>query len=168
MQHWNSILNLDRVIQILICGALRDLVPSVQFKKREKHQWRSVTFSKACNFTTKSNTPPRVFFTYFKLYKWYQIAQRISFIFPHRNFIDFESSKFVEENPNIAVYFKKRNRKPPRLIANYCKSIDYLPLGKRTQINEKVSKMLDTVLVPFLFFPDAYFGPCQISLMELL
>ena len=50
MQHWNSILNLDRVIQILICGALRDLVPSVQFKKREKHQWRSVTFSKVAGF----------------------------------------------------------------------------------------------------------------------
>ena len=29
----------------LICGALRDLVPFVQFKKREKHPWRSVNFS---------------------------------------------------------------------------------------------------------------------------
>ena len=37
---------------------LRDLVPFVQFKKREKHPWRSVTFS---NFT-ESNTPPWVFF----------------------------------------------------------------------------------------------------------
>ena len=27
-------------------GVLRDLVPFVQFKKREKHPWRSVTFSK--------------------------------------------------------------------------------------------------------------------------
>ena len=25
-----------------ICGALRDLVPFVQFKKSEKHPWRSV------------------------------------------------------------------------------------------------------------------------------
>ena len=33
-----------------ICGALRDLVPFVQFKKREKHPWRSV----------KINTPPWV------------------------------------------------------------------------------------------------------------
>ena len=39
---------------IIICGALRDLVPFVQFKKREKHPWRSVL---ACNFT-KGNTPP--------------------------------------------------------------------------------------------------------------
>ena len=59
------------------CDALRDLVPFVQFKKREKHSGRSVTFSKACNFT-KSNTLPSVFFTFFKLYDWYQIAQRIS------------------------------------------------------------------------------------------
>ena len=28
------------------CGALSDLVPFVQFKKREKHPWRSVNFSK--------------------------------------------------------------------------------------------------------------------------
>ena len=31
----------------------------------------------ACNFT-KSSTPPWVFFTFFKLYKWYQIAQNIT------------------------------------------------------------------------------------------
>ena len=33
-------------LQTYICGALRDLVPFVQFKKREKHSWRSVSFSK--------------------------------------------------------------------------------------------------------------------------
>ena len=31
-------------IDVNICGALRDLVPFVQVKKREKHPWRSVTF----------------------------------------------------------------------------------------------------------------------------
>ena len=34
----------------------------------------------ACDLT-KSNTPPWVFFTFFKLYKWYQIAQRITMNF---------------------------------------------------------------------------------------
>ena len=29
-----------------ICDALRDLVPFVQFKKREKHPWRGVNLSK--------------------------------------------------------------------------------------------------------------------------
>ena len=33
----------------------------------------------ACNFT-KSNTLPWVFFTFFKLYKWYQIVQRITIL----------------------------------------------------------------------------------------
>ena len=33
-----------------ICDALRDFVPFVQFKKREKHPWRSVTFSKVASF----------------------------------------------------------------------------------------------------------------------
>ena len=32
------------------CGALRDLVPFVQFKKHEKHPWRSVNFSKVAGF----------------------------------------------------------------------------------------------------------------------
>ena len=54
----------------IICDALRNLVPFAQFKKRERHPWRS-------NFT-KSNTP-WVFFTFFKLYQWYQIAQNIAF-----------------------------------------------------------------------------------------
>ena len=31
---------------INICDVLRDLVPFAQFKKRVKHPWRSVTFSK--------------------------------------------------------------------------------------------------------------------------
>ena len=34
---------------INLCDALRNLVPFVQFKKREKHPWRSVIL--ACNFT---------------------------------------------------------------------------------------------------------------------
>ena len=33
--------------------------------------------AEVCNFT-KINTPPWVFFMVFKLYKWYQIAQRIT------------------------------------------------------------------------------------------
>ena len=43
-------------------------------KKRKKHSWRSVTFSKVAGFT-KSNTPP---WAIFRLHKWYQIAQRIT------------------------------------------------------------------------------------------
>ena len=33
--------------------------------------------AEVCNFT-RINTPPWVFFTFFKLYKWYQIAQGIT------------------------------------------------------------------------------------------
>ena len=31
-------------IPIIICDALRDLVPFAHIKKREKHPWKSVTF----------------------------------------------------------------------------------------------------------------------------
>ena len=51
------------------CNVLRDLISLAQFKKREKNP-RSVTFSKVA--------PPWVSFTFFKLCKWYQIAQRIA------------------------------------------------------------------------------------------
>ena len=34
----------------LICDGLHDLVPFVQFKKREKHPWRSTTFIKVAVF----------------------------------------------------------------------------------------------------------------------
>ena len=57
---------------------MRDFVSSIQFKKREKHPWRSVTFS--VTVTTKSKTPPWMFFTFFKLYKWYEIAQSVSYL----------------------------------------------------------------------------------------
>ena len=36
--------------EIMICNALRDFVPFVQFKKREEHPWRIVTFSKVSGF----------------------------------------------------------------------------------------------------------------------
>ena len=34
-----------------ICGILRNLVPSVQSKKLEKHPWKSDTFSKVASFS---------------------------------------------------------------------------------------------------------------------
>ena len=57
----------------IIWDTLRDLVSFVQFKIREKHPWRSVTFS------NKSNTLPWVVFIFFKSHKWYQIAQSVSY-----------------------------------------------------------------------------------------
>ena len=50
---------------ITLSDALHDLVPFAQFKKREKHPWKSV------NTLSKSNFPPRVFYMFFKLYKCY-------------------------------------------------------------------------------------------------
>ena len=45
---------------------MRDLAPFVQFKKRAKPPLRSVT-------------PPLAFFTFFELYKWYQLVQSITY-----------------------------------------------------------------------------------------
>ena len=75
-----------------ICDPLRDLVPFVQFKKREKHPWRS------------ANTPPWVFFRFLKLYKWYQIAQWITYTATVRNAalsIRFCKITFGDSKPNL-------------------------------------------------------------------
>ena len=44
-----------------------------------------------CYFCTKSNTPSWVFLTFLKLYKWYQIAQSVTYalflFFPVRFFL---------------------------------------------------------------------------------
>ena len=45
-----------------MCDALHDLVPLVQFKKRETHPWRSVTFNEVGGFSKVG--PPWVFFTF--------------------------------------------------------------------------------------------------------
>ena len=69
---WNCI--------VIIRDVLLDLVSFVQSKKHKKtHGGVSILVwlqALACNFT-KSNTPPSVCFTFFKLYKWYQITQSI-------------------------------------------------------------------------------------------
>ena len=67
-----------------VCDVLCDLVQFAQFKKREKHPWRSVTFSKVAGFQAatllKVTLLHGFFFMFLKLYKWYQIAQRTTFI----------------------------------------------------------------------------------------
>ena len=37
------------------------------------------SYFKVAGFNLKSNIPPWAFFTFFKLYKWYQIAQNINY-----------------------------------------------------------------------------------------
>ena len=36
------------------CDSLRDLVPFVQFKKREKHPWKTVTFRKVASCSLRA------------------------------------------------------------------------------------------------------------------
>ena len=65
--------NLQERLIVMLCAISYHLC---NFKNVKKHPWRSVTFS------TKSNTPPWVFFMFFKLHKWYQIAQLIIITMP--------------------------------------------------------------------------------------
>ena len=74
--HFNISVNLEQVcdnLKYMMCWAIWC---HLYISKNVKNIHGGV---KACNFT-KSNTPPWVFFTFFNLYKWYQIAQRISYV----------------------------------------------------------------------------------------
>ena len=78
-----SILSLhNQLTTFNICDVLLNLIPFVQFKIREKTPLEECYFLQSCrllscNFS-KSSTPPWVLFTFFKLCKWYQLAQRIT------------------------------------------------------------------------------------------
>ena len=53
-----------RDLKSIICDALHALVPFLQFNKREKHPWRSVTFRKIVflNFANGTNTSHYTFY----------------------------------------------------------------------------------------------------------
>ena len=82
--------------------------------------------AKVCNFT-KSNTPPWVFFTFFELYNWYQIAQRITY-----------SNKLLASPKYPAnIYLHKVNRRNTE---------------KRCKIYLKITKHQDDVIEVVLVF----------------
>ena len=56
---------------------MRDLVPLVQFKKHEKHLWRTVTFTKVK--VIKVALVHECFSHFYKFDKWYQIMQSITY-----------------------------------------------------------------------------------------
>jgi len=46
-----------------------------------------------------------------------------------RRFLDFEADKFIEDNPEVAVYITERKGQQPRLVANYCKMLFILTIS---------------------------------------
>ena len=63
-----------KVAKLHIYDGVGDLVPFIQFKNVKNTHGGVLLLVK---LQAKSNTPSWVFFTFFKLYKWYQIAHRI-------------------------------------------------------------------------------------------
>ena len=76
---WKTHCGITHILTSIIWDALLDLVPFLYNFKNVKNTHGGVIFlvkllAEACNFT-KSNSPPWVFFTLFKLYKLHQFAQ---------------------------------------------------------------------------------------------
>ena len=62
--------------------------------------------AKTCNFT-KINTPPWAFFTFFKLWKWYQIAQHITYYYDDHDFMMvFRHQDIVEKTTGLCGWIK--------------------------------------------------------------
>ena len=67
---------------------------------------------------TKSNTPPWVFFTFFKLHKWYQIAQRIT----NNQFIPaWLSARTTVLVPKAKDFSNEKNYRPITCLNTSCK-----------------------------------------------
>ena len=80
-------------------------------EKLEKYPWRSKS-------NTKRNTPPWVFFTFFKLYKCYQIAQCIIF---------YDEGRFAFEPIKPLVHIVKLNQiQANQLIGFYFEATFFL------------------------------------------
>ena len=87
----NSLKSSQNSVKILVkefvCDALRDLVPFVQLKKRERCPWEVLLLVKLLLVKLWLKPVTLVFFTFFKLCKWYQIAQSITFLVRSKAFI---------------------------------------------------------------------------------
>ena len=98
-----------------VSDALRDLVPFAKSKKTVKNTHGAVILlvkltAEDCNFT-KSITSPWVFFTFFKLHKWYKIAQSITFV--------------IYSNISIMnIIFSKLKRAPYISKWKYCNKVE--------------------------------------------
>ena len=71
------------VYKLRICDALRDYVPFVQFKKREKHPWRSVTFNKVAGWSLNALCATHHINTYVFILKKYKNIKYIYIIYEY-------------------------------------------------------------------------------------
>ena len=79
------------------------MVGLVQFKKCEKHLWRSVTFSKVAGFSSPLWVP----FTFFKLYKMYKICETQHIYARHLAIKTFEKREKIKTScpENFQLYY---------------------------------------------------------------
>ena len=124
---------------------------------RETHMWW------ACNFT-KINTPPWVLFTIFKLYKWYQIAQRITYL----------TNCICDGLPDLVSFVqlkkreKHRQRKPATLLKVkppyecFLNCTNGTKLGKASHISFfQLRYSKDSLFMPMLLFHQLCWKLCR-------
>ena len=108
----------------------------------------SVKFqAKACDFT-KSNTPPWVLFTFFKLCKWYQIAQSISHNIAEFKTMIIEMYLTLFYTCEFIVYNNSRNNESSKQIFGhfswYLVGRNFLKSKKKKQ--KKTARCLGCIL----------------------
>ena len=123
----------------------------------------------ACNFI-KSNTTPWVFFMYFKLYKWYQIPQSITYnmfweeklsqagqknpkywykIFLHKSY----GLKHETSTTAVDWHLKVKNKKcDVALIKNYCITVSMQKISS-------IHKLIQQILGPHELNDRSHFWP---------
>ena len=98
----------------------------------------------ACNFS-KSNPPSKVLFTFFKLYKWYQIEQRITYFQLRKLLFFFSESDNKWKGASLIEYqrriFQKEVNDLKRQIGSFCE----IWITKLDSMQVKHDEQLDSV-----------------------
>ena len=114
---------------------------------------RATLLKLACIFT-KINTPQWVLFTFFKLYKCYQIAQRITYLLLFKILLDFNPHIMVKHNLKILQH----------LLQGFQRVFDDFVGARRYTIqrslNERIIFRVKLFWVINFSFKDSFFPFC--------
>ena len=125
----------------------------------------------ACNFT-KSNIPPWVLFTFFKLCKWYQIVQRITYEEFISHFFLFRKFIFTKK-PSIGFSSASKNSKEyisehitEHLLHDHYDIVEKQCYNRSTKIDLLGNCHLfwSQMLSGYLCYPEFVFWENQVSL----
>ena len=122
---------------VYLCGYIYVVRCAIQY---HLYNFKNVKNTHGRVLLSKNNTFPQVFFTFFELYKWYKVTQRISYASSNL-FIDlYQSLKLYQSSREQHSLFIRKN-----LVANMKKNQEYsLIFFKRSSLVNRTGRCIYT------------------------